>query len=367
MFKVYKIKSSLLGLKRSSTLTISILMTTLLAGCATTTNKPRPFEPQDPLEPINRVSFVFNQQVDRFVLKPLAIGYTKVTPQFVRTGVNNFYWNLVEITTTANNILQVEPKAAATSFGRLAINSTIGIVGIFDVASHMGLQRDENDFGITLAKWGFTSSPYFVIPFLGPSNFRDGIGLGVDYELFSIYPYIQSVKARNILLGLDYVRIRANFLDNEDVLNVAALDKYTLLRDAYIQRRSMQMEAHGAHWDQAKYYDMSNTDLAGEDTEWAITGSLVTMPEEEPGHAKKANNKQNPTAPTAAQAATDANQTVSSADTTTTDPSQAVASANKAANDPSQTVASTDTATMDTSQAVTSASQAAPSLPTTNQ
>ncbi len=259
---------------KNITIATSLALTLGLTGCGTTEH---PYEPQDPLQTINRGTFKFNQEFDKFVLKPLATGYKKITPAPVRDGVNNFYWNLAEIPTTINNLLQGHPKDAMDSLGRLAINSTAGILGIFDVAKHAGLERKENDFGITLAKYGFTSSPYFVIPFLGPSNFRDGIGLLVDYDPFSIFPYMNSVKARNILLGMDYVRIRANFLENEDVLDVAALDQYTLLRDAYIQRRAMQMEQHGVTWDQAKYYEFDDADLTA-DEYWAIDGT-ENMPE----------------------------------------------------------------------------------------
>lgn len=269
MLNVNKNKSLYVGYKKT-VFAVSLVLTSYLTGCSSITN--HPYEPQDPLQTVNRATFAFNNQFDRFILKPLATGYKKITPTPVRDGVNNFYWNLAEIPTTINNILQLKPKAALDSFGRLAINSTVGILGIFDVAKHAGLERKDNDFGITMATYGFTSSPYFVIPFLGPSNFRDGLGMLVDYDPFSIFPYIQSVRLRNVLLGVDYVRIRANFLDNEDVLKVAALDKYTLVRDAYIQRREMQMAQQGVSWDQAKYYELAEDDLSIDDY-WAIDGT----------------------------------------------------------------------------------------------
>lgn len=250
----------------------SLAMSLALVACSSTQH---PYDPQDPLQTINRGTFAFNQQVDRFILKPLATGYKEITPGPVRDSVNNFYWNLGEIPTTINNVLQFEPKAAVVSFGRLAINSTFGILGLFDVASHLGLHRRENDFGITLAKWGVTSSPYFVIPLLGPSNFRDGLALAVDYEYFSIWPYITSVRVRNILLGFDYVRIRANYLNHEDVLDAAALDRYTFVRDAYIQHRAQIIAEHGGHWDQVKYYQDSEN---AEDTDWAFGPETVTPP-----------------------------------------------------------------------------------------
>jgi len=263
---------------KGTALATSLILTTTLSGCSSFSD--HPYEPQDPLQTVNRATFAFNQKFDDFILKPVATGYKKITPAPVRDGVNNFYWNLAEIPTTANNILQFQFRDTMDSLGRFAINSTVGILGIFDVAKYAGLERKENDFGITMAKYGFTGSPYFVIPFLGPSNFRDGIGLLVDYDPFSIFPYMNSVRLRNILLGIDYVRIRANFLDNEDVLDVAALDKYTLVRDAYIQRRDMQMQVHGVSWDQAKHYELAEDDLTPDDY-WAIDGT-ENEPEVEP-------------------------------------------------------------------------------------
>lgn len=278
-----KIKTAPLSYKTTA-LAAGIALTTGLSGCSSISD--HPYEPQDPLQTVNRASFEFNQQFDRFLLKPIAKGYKWVTPSPVRDSVNNFYWNLDEIPTTINNVLQFQPKATAVSFGRLAINSTFGILGIFDVASHLGLQRRSNDFGITLAKYGFTGSPYLVIPFLGPSNIRDGLGLGVDFKFFTVYPYIQSVQLRNILLGVDYVRIRANYLGNEDVMNVASLDKYTLLRNAYIQRRQLQLQQHGTTWDQAQYYNVSDEEL-DPDSDWAMDGSLITEPPLKPGETEK--------------------------------------------------------------------------------
>ena len=278
-----KIKTTSIKYKGTA-LAVSLALTTGLTGCASITD--HPYEPQDPLQTINRASFEFNEQFDRFLLKPLAEGYKWITPAVVRDGVNNFYWNLDEIPTTINNVLQFEPKAALTSAARLLINSTVGILGIFDVASRVGFQRMPNDFGITLAKYGFTGSPYFVIPFLGPSNVRDGFGLGIDYYL-SVYPYIKSVRARNILLGVDYVRIRANYLGNEDVMEVAGMDKYILLRDAYMQRRLLQLQQHGTTWDQAaKYYNVGDEELS-EDDDWAMDGSLITEPPLKPAKTDK--------------------------------------------------------------------------------
>lgn len=261
---------------------LSFLLCTVVAQAESMTV--HPYEPQDPLQTVNRGFFAFNQEFDRFVLKPLATGYKTVTPAPVRDGVNNFYWNLDEIPTAANNLLQIKPKPFLNGLARLAINSTIGILGIFDVASHVGFPRTENDFGITLAHYGFTSSPYLVLPFLGPSNVRDGLGLGVDYSFFTVWPYMRSVSLRNTLLGFDYIRIRANYLGNEDVLKVAALDKYTMVRDAYMQRRTLEMAQHGTVWDQGKAYsdaggeaDESDADFSVDEA-WALNAGAAAKP-----------------------------------------------------------------------------------------
>jgi phospholipid-binding lipoprotein MlaA len=276
MYIVHKNKSRLN--RQSLAITSSLALSLIISGCASYND--HPYEPQDPLQTVNRASFAFNQQFDRFILKPVAVTYKTITPDPVRDCVNNFYWNLDEIPTTINNVLQVEPKPALTSFTRLLINSTVGILGFFDVASHVGFERGENDFGTTLAKYGFTGSPYLVIPFLGPTNARDGLGLLVDYSYFTIWPYMRSVRLRNSLLAFDYVRIRANYVENDDVLDVAALDKYTLLRDAYIQRRALQMAQHGATWDQAKYYEDPVDDDLSPDGYWALDGEHVDVPNE---------------------------------------------------------------------------------------
>lgn len=243
-----------------------------------------PYDPNDPLQTVNRATFAFNQQFDKYLLKPTAEAYKTVVPGPARKGVNNFFMNLNEIPTTVNYLLQAQPGQAYESFWRLLINSTIGIGGLFDVASHMGLQRTTNDFGITLSKWGFSSSPYFVIPFLGPSNIRDGLSLLTDYQYFTVWPYMHDVALRNVLLGVDMVRIRTNLLDSEDILNVAAFDKYTLTRDAYVQYRYQLITAHGGQYDQGASYQINPNEL-DEDLELntsATSTGLVKPPYKQP-------------------------------------------------------------------------------------
>lgn len=231
-----------------------------LAGCAT--NATHPYEPQDPVQSFNRAAFAFNDQFDTILLKPVAKGYQAVTPTFVQNRVNDFFWNLTDITTTANNALQLKPTSMFYSGMRFVINSTFGVFGLFDVAGDVGMVRKDNDFGTTLAVWGVTSSPYLVVPFIGSTDFRDGIGMGVDLFGLSIWPFIHNADVRNILWGIDYVRIRANMLKTEGIVQAGALDKYTFVRDAYFQYRQAQLEQNGATWDQAtKYYGDNNEDL----------------------------------------------------------------------------------------------------------
>lgn len=204
-----------------------------------------PTDPQDPLENINRATFTFNRKFDKFVLKPVALTYKAVTPWQVRSGVMNFFSNMGEIPTTINDLLQGNFKHAGSDFGRLAVNTTLGLGGLIDVASHFGIGRRYNDFGITLAKWGITSAPYIMVPFFGPTTIRDGLGLLVTYEYFTLWPYIEPVSLRNSLFAVDVVSLRASLLDAEGVMKQAALDPYVFIRDAYLQKRQSLIEAEG--------------------------------------------------------------------------------------------------------------------------
>lgn len=202
-----------------------------LSGCATT-NAP----PADPLEGLNRGTYAFNDAMDRAILKPVAQGYKAVTPDFVRSGVSNVFTNLGEVSVAVNNLLQGKPGNAASDVGRFLVNSTIGILGLFDVATPMGLEKHEEDFGQTLGRWGVGSGPYLVIPFLGPSTFRDATGRGVDSFMSWEYQ-VDHIPTRNSGYALEVVDLRANLLGAGQTLDEAALDKYQFLRDAYLQRR----------------------------------------------------------------------------------------------------------------------------------
>ncbi len=207
----------------------------LLVGCASTGAPPA-----DPLEGLNRVTFKVNDAVDSAVFTPIAKGYQAVTPSFVRTGVSNAFGNIGDVGNSVNNLLQGKPGAAVSDLGRLLVNSTLGILGLFDVASPMGLQKNNEDFGQTLGKWGVGAGPYLVLPLMGPSTLRDAIARVPDSRL-GYSRQIGHVPTRNVTLGLDIINIRAELLNTTKALDEASLDKYQFLRDAFLQRRLNQV------------------------------------------------------------------------------------------------------------------------------
>lgn len=217
---------------------LALCFLALASGCATTAAN----NPKDPWEALNRPIYEFNDAVDRAVLKPVAQGYVKVVPQVARTGVNNFFGNLEDIATGFNNILQGKPKEGVSDLGRVAVNSIVGIFGLFDVASPMGLDKHNEDFGQTLGVWGVPSGPYLVLPLMGPSTLRDAPARYVDSQLSYNASWLEYEWEIRTALGVtDVVRIRSNLLQAERVLDDAALDKYSFIRDAWLQRRRSQV------------------------------------------------------------------------------------------------------------------------------
>ena len=174
-------------------------------------------EVSDPFEDLNRDIFIFNEKLDEKLLKPAAIAYRKVTPQFARSGVTNFFNNLEEIDTTINQVLQGEIKHAFNDAGRFVINTTIGLFGLIDVASKMGLERHEEDFGQTLGIWGFDSGPYIMIPFLGPSNPRDLLSRPISSFLSGTFA-MEDDDVKITLLGIDALETRERLLDAETLI-----------------------------------------------------------------------------------------------------------------------------------------------------
>lgn len=201
-----------------------------LGGCATT------HDPRDPLEPINRGVYKFNDAIDTMFLKPAAQVYEGVTPAVARTGVSNVFANINDVVVALNNLLQGKFAEAASDVGRVLINTTAGLFGIFDVATPVGLEKHDEDFGQTLGYWGIGDGPYLVLPIVGPRNLRDTAGLIVDWEVDPVVQ-IDPSRSRNQVLGLRIVSRRAELLGASQLLSVAALDEYEFVRDAYIQRR----------------------------------------------------------------------------------------------------------------------------------
>ena len=194
-------------------------------------------EISDPFEDLNRDIFIFNEKLDEKLLKPAAIAYRKVTPHFARSGVTNFFNNLEEIDTTINQVLQGEIKYAFNDAGRFVINTTIGLFGLIDVASKMGLERHEEDFGQTLGVWGFDSGPYIMIPFLGPSNPRDLLSRPISSFLSGTFA-MEDDDVKITLVGIDALETRERLLDAETLI---IGDKYIFVKDAYVQSREYEI------------------------------------------------------------------------------------------------------------------------------
>lgn len=216
------------------TIHLSLLLL-LLAGCASTQG---PAEPHDPFESYNRAMYAFNQAFDDTVAKPVATAYQEITPTWMDKGITNFFSNLDDAVVLFNDLLQFKFAQAASDAARITFNTTIGLLGFFDVASHMDLPKHREDFGQTLGYWGMSPGPYFVLPFLGPSTIRDSVGLASDYTLFD--PVTKRVDNRNVRYGMltvDFVDTRADLLQATRLLEEAALDPYIYTREAYLQRR----------------------------------------------------------------------------------------------------------------------------------
>jgi phospholipid-binding lipoprotein MlaA len=208
----------------------SVALALALSACASTGN------PRDPLEPINRGIYHFNDGVDHLIVKPAAEIYRGVLPQFVRTGISNFFSNIGDVIVALNNLLQGKVAEAGSDVARVAVNTTVGILGFLDVATELGLEKHNEDFGQTLGYWGIGEGPYLVLPFLGPSTLRDTVGLVVDYKTNPV-TYVDPNRDRNALYGLWFLSRRAELLETTRILETAALDPYEFVRDAYLQRR----------------------------------------------------------------------------------------------------------------------------------
>ena len=215
----------------------ALTATLLFAGC-TTIQQARggPGQKLDPWENWNRKVFAFNEDLDKYVMKPVATAYANVVPQPLRRGVDNFFANAADAWSAVNNVLQGKGQPAFEDVVRFTTNSFFGIAGFFDVASEIGIPRHKEDFGQTLGVWGFGAGAYIVWPLLGPSTVRDSIGLPLDISV-SPSAVINDGRTQVALTALQLINARANLLGASQVLDDIALDKYTFLRDAYLQRR----------------------------------------------------------------------------------------------------------------------------------
>jgi phospholipid-binding lipoprotein MlaA len=222
------------GWARTTALYGALALAGVLAGCASGPHT----NPRDPYEGYNRSMTRFNDGVDEAVLKPVATLYKEVTPSPVRTGVSNFFSNLGDLWSSVNSVLQLRAEAALDSFVRFNVNTVFGIGGLFDVASEMGIDRNKQDFGLTLGRWGVPSGPYLVLPLLGPSTVRDTVALPVDWMGDITDEVVTHVPTRNSLYALRVVDRRASLLGAGSVLESAALDKYAFTRDVYMQLRN---------------------------------------------------------------------------------------------------------------------------------
>ncbi|MEN9688547.1 MAG: hypothetical protein RI998_544 [Pseudomonadota bacterium] len=193
----------------------------------------------DPFETTNRRVSAFNEQLDQNLVKPVATTYQQSVPGFIQDGVHNFFGNLGDIWSTANNALQLKPMETAETGLRTAINTVFGVYGLIDWGSRLGLQRHNADFGQTLGYWGVPSGPYIVLPLLGPSNVRDTVGLVVDAQE-NKWAQVTPDSARYSGTAVRVVDKRAEFLGMDKQLDEVALDKYSFIRDAYVQRRLAQ-------------------------------------------------------------------------------------------------------------------------------
>ena len=221
---------------------IKILLVALLFSSSITIAEENP---KDPYEGFNRGVYKFNDTLDGAILKPIAMGYNYVTPDVAKKGVNNFYNNITDFITAVNSFLQLNFEQGMTDAGRVVVNTTVGLLGFIDVSStnvNNYKERNREDFGTTLARYGWRDSAYLVLPLFGPSTFRDGTGLAVDGLFIDPIGYINNVRLRNALYVGKIINTRAQLLDATNLMDDASIDPYAFQRDSWLQMREIQIE-----------------------------------------------------------------------------------------------------------------------------
>jgi phospholipid-binding lipoprotein MlaA len=209
---------------------VSVAVAALVAGCAAAPSK------VDPLEPMNRALYSVHDVVDTNVVKPIAQAYVDVIPQLARTGVANVFNNIDDLFSAMNGLLQGKPDKAGNDLGRVMLNSLFGVGGLFDLASMIGIERGNEDFGQTFGVWGLPQGPYLFVPLFGPTTVRDGSGVLLRIAVGPV-GFLPDVPVRNSLYGLGYVDLRAQALAAGELVDTAALDRYLFIRNSYLQRR----------------------------------------------------------------------------------------------------------------------------------
>jgi phospholipid-binding lipoprotein MlaA len=250
-----------------SKLFIIILVIFQISGCATQSNK-------DPLESFNRAVYKFNDVADNSIMKPVSKGYKYIAPTFVVKGVNNFFNNIKDVVTVINELLQGKIEYAAKDTGRILVNSTIGLLGFFDVHSMNGGERRKEDFGQTLGYWGVDQGAYLVLPFIGPSTTRDAVGFVTDTLAFDPISYINNVRGRNQVRILQFIDARTELLNASAIMDEASLDPYAFQRDAYLQYREALVKDKSSG--EIDYTDTANSDYNFEEYTEESTNKSTT-------------------------------------------------------------------------------------------
>ncbi len=209
---------------------ISVIILIFLTGCATTPHN------SDPFEPVNRKVYQFNYSIDKAITKPIAKTYSKYTPSVVRQGVRNFFKNLGMISTTLNNIFQLKLHKTPDDILRFTLNTTVGVGGLFDVASRLGIPKNNEDFGQTLGHWGVSPGPYLMIPFIGPHTLRDALGRPLDIVANPVSSLINDPSVTYPLAALQITDTRARLLTVTEIVD-QQFDPYMFIRDNYLKRR----------------------------------------------------------------------------------------------------------------------------------